>query len=57
MSDVIAIVTTCEVIFENDKHVPTGYATDQLAGIVNVLALASVDGWSIDFPLSASTAV
>ena len=41
---VIAIVTTCDVILINAIAVPIGYATDEFAGIVNVLALASPDG-------------
>ena len=44
VSDVMAIVTTWLVMFTNVMAVPTGNATLLFAGIVNVLALASVDG-------------
>lgn len=57
VSDVIAIVTTCEVMLMNVMAVPSAYATDAFAGIVNVLAFASVDGWNITLPESARTAV
>lgn len=57
VSELIAIVTTLAVMFVNVIHVPVAYATDAFAAIVNVLALASVDGWSIDFPASVSTVV
>jgi hypothetical protein len=50
-------VTTCDVIFVNVIQVPTGYATFALESIVNVRALASVDGWSIDLPASSKTVV
>jgi hypothetical protein len=40
----MAIVTTCEVMFMNVIAVPIAYATELFAGIVYVLALASVDG-------------
>lgn len=57
VSLVIAMVTTCEVMFTNVNTVPTAYATEPFAGIVNVLALASVLGCSMTLPESASTAV
>jgi hypothetical protein len=44
VSVVIAIVTTCEVMLINVNTVPITYATEEFAGMVNVLALASVDG-------------
>ena len=44
VSVVIAIVTTAAVMLMNVSAVPIGYATELFAGIVYVLALASVDG-------------
>jgi hypothetical protein len=44
VSELIEIVTTWEVIFENASTVPIGYATDAFDGIVKVLALASEAG-------------
>jgi hypothetical protein len=41
----------------NVNTVPTSYATELLAGIVNVLALASVEGCRIALPASVSTNV
>ena len=57
MSVVIAIVTTWLVMLINVRAVPTGYATLPFAGIVNVLAFASVDGCNIALPESAKTNV
>ena len=57
VSVVIAMVTTSEVMLIKLIAVPSGYATDEFAGIVNVLAVASVDGWNITLPESARTAV
>ena len=44
VSVVMAIVTTWEVMLINVIAVPMVYATDEFAGIVYVLALASPDG-------------
>ena len=44
MSVVMAIVTTFEVMLIKVSAVPMVYATELFAGIVYVLALASVDG-------------
>lgn len=44
VSVVIAIVTAAAAILINVIAVPTGYATELLAGIVNVLALLSLTG-------------
>jgi hypothetical protein len=43
VSDVIAIVSVLAA-FTNVRAVPTGYGTEALAGIVNVLALLSDEG-------------
>jgi hypothetical protein len=57
VSVVIAIVTTWDVMLINVIAVPMGYATELLAGMVKVLAFASVDGWRMCLPASASTSV
>jgi hypothetical protein len=57
VSVVIAIVTTWLVMLMNVIAVPIGYATEPFAGIVNVLALASVDGWKMCLPESLRTKV
>ena len=57
VSVVMAIVTTCDVMFTKVTAVPIGNATLLFAGIVNVRALASVEGCKICFPESASTSV
>ena len=44
VSDVIAIVTFATAILMNVIAVPMGYATELLAGIVNVRALLSPTG-------------
>jgi hypothetical protein len=51
------MVTTWLVILINVIAVPSAYATEPFAGIVNVLAFASVDGCNIALPESAKTAV
>jgi hypothetical protein len=45
VSVVMAIVTTEALILTNVNAAPMGNASVPLAGIVNVLALASLDGW------------
>jgi len=57
VSEVIAIVTSFAVMFTKLIAVPIGYATEAFAGIVNVLAFASVDGWKMYLPESARTVV
>ena len=44
MSVVIAIVDAVAAKLINVRAVPIGYATDDAAGIVNVLALSSLAG-------------
>jgi hypothetical protein len=56
VSVVIAIVTVL-IAFTNDTTVPTGNATEPLAGIVNVLAVLSDEGCKIIFPASDNTSV
>lgn len=57
VSDVIAIVTLAADILINVIAVPIGYATLLFAGIVNVRALLSDDGWKMCLPASAKTSV
>lgn len=47
-----ALVSLIKVI-----AVPIGKATEELAGIVHVRAVVSVDGWYMCFPASVSTSV
>jgi hypothetical protein len=55
---VIAIVIVpAEVSFTKVIAVPIGKATEELAGIVQVRAVVSAEGWYIDFPESVSTRV
>jgi hypothetical protein len=58
VSVVIAIVTTpASFWLINVIAVPIGKATLELAGIVNVLAVVSADGWRMCLPESARTKV
>ena len=57
VSDVIAIVTLATAMLMNVSTVPMGYATELLAGIVNVRALLSATGWNMCLPASAKTRV
>ena len=58
VSVVIAmVITPARFWFINVTAVPTAKATELLAGIVNVRAVVSADGWSKCFPESAKTKV
>ena len=58
VSVVIAIVTTPAPFWlMNVMAVPTGYATEPLAGIVKVRAVVSAEGCRMCFPESAKTRV
>ncbi len=57
VSEVIAIVTLAAAMLMNVIAVPMGYATELLAGIVNVRALLSAAGWNMCLPASAKTRV
>lgn len=57
VSVLIAIVTSATAMLIKVKAVPRGYATLELAGIVNVLALLSPTGWNICLPESERTKV
>ena len=57
VSVVMAIVTTCTVMLMNVSAVPIGYATEAFAGMVNVRAVASVDGCKMCLPESVRTQV
>ena len=57
VSVVIAIVTFATAMLMKVIAVPMGYATELLAGIVNVLALLSPTGWKMCLPASARTSV
>lgn len=58
VSVVIAIVMSPQLVsFTNVIAVPIGYATDELAGIVRVLAVVSALGWYMCFQASAKTSV
>ena len=57
-SDVIAIVITPPLVsFTNVMAVPIGYATEALAGIVQMRAVVSAPGWYMCLPASAKTNV
>lgn len=58
VSVVIAMVMTPAPFWlMNVTAVPTGNATEPFAGIVNVLAVVSAEGWKICLPESARTSV
>ena len=57
VSEVIAMVTLDADMLTKLIAVPIGYATELFAGMVNVRALASVEGWKMCLPESAKTSV
>jgi hypothetical protein len=51
------VIVPAEVSFIKVIAVPIGNATELLAGIVQVRAVVSADGWYICFPASVKTRV
>ena len=51
------VIVPAEVSFIKVIAVPIGKATDELAGIVHVLAVVSAEGWYMCFPASVRTSV
>ena len=58
VSVVIAMVSVQALVsFTNVTAVPIGYATEPFAGIVQVRAVVSAEGWYICIPASSNTRV